>query len=168
VGMLNIYRSFPVSQINVVDAQYVYREVPIGSPLSNSTKLPFFYASLPEGTYPGLSIAGGQFNCICPAHYRDGDTLLGDKKPVETEPPPPDTAYEDEEGYIDDGWILPDDSIPPDETEEVPETEPPETEPPETEAPAETQPADIEPPESETEAETEPEIDLPDFILPDW
>jgi len=167
VGMLNIYRSFPVKNINVGDAQYVYREVPIGAPLTTSEKLPFYFASLPEGTNPGLSIAGAQYNRLCTAHYHDGNVLLGDKKPAETEPPP-DTSYEDEEGYIDEGWVLPpDDSLPPDETE-PPETEPPETAPPETEAPVETQPADADPPESETEAETDAETEPPDFIFPDW
>ncbi|NLY68243.1 MAG: hypothetical protein GX067_00395 [Clostridiales bacterium] len=186
VGMLNIYRSFPVPRIYITDAQYVYREVPIGAPLSTSPNQPFFAASLPEGTYPGTSFAGAQFNRLCTAHYNPGDDVLGMYKkldPAETEPP--DTNYEDEEGYVDDEeWLLPDDSIPQSETEEptTPGTEPAETSPPETEPldPGETEPPETEPvideppPEDTMPVDIEPEETEPeetwahDYILPDW
>lgn len=181
VGLLKLYRSFPF-KIFVTDAQFVYRDVPFGAPLTTSPGDAFFAASLPEGMYPGVSRGTAQFNRLCTAHYHPGDNVIGvqkkEEKPAETEPP--DTNYEDEEGYIDEPWEdLPDDSDPATETREpdLPkpeETAPPETSPPET-SPPETEPVIDEPPPEETlpvdldPEETEPEETWPhDYILPDW
>ena len=180
VGMLKVYRSFPCSPIYITDAQYVYREVPDGSPLSTMSTQAFFTASLPANTYAGTSIAGAQFNRLCTAHYKAGATVIGDyeeaAEPPDAETEPPDTGYEDSEGYEDEtDWVLPDDMNPPDETTAPPETDAPETEPPET-APPETEPPETEPPNGETlptdlqppDSETEPVTEQPDYILPDW
>jgi Membrane carboxypeptidase (penicillin-binding protein) len=177
VSMIKVYRSFP-RQIYITDAQYVYREVSPGAALSTDYRQAFYTASLPPDTFAGTSIAGAQYNRLCSAHYKAGATVIGEyekeTEPPETEAPPPDTGYEDSEGYEDETEPdLPDDGNPPEETTaapetQIPETEPPETSPPETEPPEteteETMPTDLNPPETETGAETQPT----DYTLPDW
>ena len=63
VGLIRVSgRSFP-KQVNVTDAQYVYRPLGSAVPPEDDT-LPFFYHTLPGGTYVGISKTadGRQFN----------------------------------------------------------------------------------------------------------
>ena len=180
VGMIKIYRSFPL-KVYISDAQYVYREVPPGAPLSTSPYEPFFTASLPSGVFAGVSY-GTQFNRLCTAHYHPGDEVIGDRTKAEDKvTEPPDTNYEDEEGYEDE-WVLPGDDIAPPESEvpAPPDINPPETSSPETLPPEDgpSEPADtvVEPQPEDTlptdggQGDTEPEEEPwpHDFILPDW
>ncbi|MDD4773614.1 MAG: transglycosylase domain-containing protein [Eubacteriales bacterium] len=62
-------RRFPVPGIIVVDAQYVYRDLPGHiEPGLNGTD-PFFINTLPDKTYVGVSSYDLQFNRYCAAHH---------------------------------------------------------------------------------------------------
>ncbi len=63
VSLLDIKeRSFPC-EINISDAEYVYREINDAVPRPTVEILPYFYYSLPEGEYVGVSGRKRQFNC---------------------------------------------------------------------------------------------------------
>lgn len=68
VSLLRIdNRSFP-KEIYITDAEYVYRDMPeIYTPENDPTK-PYFYPSVPEGEYVGISDRKRQFNCACDLH----------------------------------------------------------------------------------------------------
>ena len=62
VALLNIpERSFK-SDINILDAEYVYREISENIPRPSTETLPYFYYALPVGEYAGKSGSGRQFN----------------------------------------------------------------------------------------------------------
>ena len=69
VGMIQVERSFPV-QVNISDAQYVWRALDRGVAPSYSDDLPFFSNSVPQGTYCGKSGVEVQFNRACNRHKR--------------------------------------------------------------------------------------------------
>ncbi len=61
-------RSFPY-QITVVDAQYVYRDLPYNVRPGGWWGVPFFINSIPEGTYVGSSDVENQFNRFSYENY---------------------------------------------------------------------------------------------------
>ncbi len=77
-------RKFPY-QIIVVDAQYVYRDLPDNIKPGAAINEPFFINTIPNGYYVGVSSYDKQFNHFCYTHYNI---------PVET--PPEETISEDE------------------------------------------------------------------------
>ena len=60
-------RSFPV-EIYITDAEFVCRGVKFGAEYVYDDSLPYFYATLPEGEYAGVSNRRRQFNRACDAH----------------------------------------------------------------------------------------------------
>ena len=70
VGLISVERSFPI-QINVTDAQYVWRELPEDIVPYFGIDGAFFANSLTDGEFCGISKAEVQFNRGCPRHlYR--------------------------------------------------------------------------------------------------
>ena len=61
-------RSFPY-QITIVDAQYVYRDLPSGVKPGGWWGVPFFIHTIPEGTYVGSSNVDSQFNRFSYENY---------------------------------------------------------------------------------------------------
>ena len=61
-------RSFPY-QITVVDAQYVYRELPSNVRPGGWWGVPYFIHTIPEGTYIGISNVDSQFNRFSYENY---------------------------------------------------------------------------------------------------
>ncbi len=75
IGLIRVRRSFPV-QIYVTDAQYVYRDLPLGTtPCSDGDK-PYFYSALRRGEYCGISHGVKQFNCYCGEHFGHSGWLM--------------------------------------------------------------------------------------------
>lgn len=68
VGLIRAERHFP-SQVYVSDAEYVYRELPVGVMPETSPDLPFFNNIFAEGEYCGVSPSKAQFNRYCRAHF---------------------------------------------------------------------------------------------------
>ncbi|MBQ8528135.1 MAG: penicillin-binding protein [Clostridia bacterium] len=54
-------RSFP-KELNITDAEYVYRDIDAYEDRPDDTSLPYFYFTLPEGEYAGVSGKKKQFN----------------------------------------------------------------------------------------------------------
>jgi len=70
VGLISVERSFPV-QINVTDAQYVWRDLPDDITPYFGIDGAFFANALQDGEFCGISRAEIQFNRCCPRHlYR--------------------------------------------------------------------------------------------------
>lgn len=68
VSLLDIReRSFPIP-VTVLDAEYVYRRVPRGTPLGDSYDTPYFSRTIPDGTYVGTGKRKKQFNHSCYLH----------------------------------------------------------------------------------------------------
>lgn len=68
IALLDISdRSFPM-EIEVSDAEYVIRNVSGYLTRPTDTSLPYFYYTLDEGEYVGISGKRRQFNCACPDH----------------------------------------------------------------------------------------------------
>lgn len=61
-------RRFPVPGIVVVDAEYVYRDLPDNVQAGLAETDPFFINTLPKDTYVGISSLGKQFNHACGSH----------------------------------------------------------------------------------------------------
>jgi penicillin-binding protein 1A len=75
VGLLNVKRSFP-TQVFIVDAQYVYRELPHDiAPCVDENK-PYFSPLIRSGEYCGLSGNRVQYNRYCREHYNRVGWLL--------------------------------------------------------------------------------------------
>ena len=69
VSLLNVNdRAFP-KQIYVTDAEFVYRDISGYSERPRDSGLPYFYYTLPEGEYPGISKSKKQFNSSCTEHH---------------------------------------------------------------------------------------------------
>ncbi|MBQ9085838.1 MAG: transglycosylase domain-containing protein [Clostridia bacterium] len=68
VGLIHVVRSFPI-EIYVTDAQYVWRDLPSDIMPETSPALPFFYGTLKEGEYCGISRGDVQFNRLCRMHF---------------------------------------------------------------------------------------------------
>ena len=64
----NENRSF-AKQIVITDAQYVYRDHDPSLGFPTYEGFPYFYFSIPEGTYVGRSSSVYQFNSFCTTHY---------------------------------------------------------------------------------------------------
>ena len=62
-------RSFPV-EVYITDAEYVYRDVGAYDRFSDNPEAPYFYYSIPEGEYVGVSGKKKQFNSGCHTHAR--------------------------------------------------------------------------------------------------
>jgi hypothetical protein len=60
-------RSFPM-EIYVTDAEFVYRRVKNVAECEKETDYPYFYATLPEGEYAGISNRKRHFNAPCAHH----------------------------------------------------------------------------------------------------
>ena len=60
-------RSFP-KEIIITDAEYVCRDVGEIMTAEKNSELPYFYPSLAEGEYCGISDRKRQFNCACDLH----------------------------------------------------------------------------------------------------
>ena len=60
-------RSFP-REIFITDAEYVYRDMPEVNKILSDPSKPYFYPSIPEGEYVGISDRKRQFNCACDLH----------------------------------------------------------------------------------------------------
>ncbi len=60
-------RVFPC-EVNVKDAEYVYRDIGDFYRLPDTEYIPYFYYALPPGEYAGISGGKRQFNCACPKH----------------------------------------------------------------------------------------------------
>ncbi len=68
ISLLNISdRSFPI-EVDVTDAEYVLRNVSGYERRPADTSLPYFYYTLDEGEFVGISGKKRQFNCACPDH----------------------------------------------------------------------------------------------------
>jgi len=61
-------RAFPV-EVSVVDAQYVYRDLPANVQPGGWWGEPFFQNTIPEGTYVGKSYTWTFYNRFCYDHY---------------------------------------------------------------------------------------------------
>ena len=95
-------RDFP-TEVIVSDAQYVYRDMIIPPSEYDATK-PFFYETIPEGRYVGISTGIGkpQFNAFCYFHFEGNYDAYEDESreeseedefvfpPPKEEPPPPE------------------------------------------------------------------------------
>ena len=69
VSLLRITdRAFPI-EVTVTDAELVYREC--DTEYDTSGDLPFFYPSLPDGEYAGISRRRRQFNAGCSEHTKN-------------------------------------------------------------------------------------------------
>lgn len=66
VSLVKILRSFP-EEIVVVDAEFVYRDISEYSK-NNNGETPYFYGSLLDGEYAGVSETKKQFNRYCQKH----------------------------------------------------------------------------------------------------
>ncbi len=64
-------RKFPVPDIIVVDAEYVYRDLPDNIEPGLAPTDPFFINTIPKGSYVGISSLDKQFNRFCVEHYAD-------------------------------------------------------------------------------------------------
>ncbi|MBQ4071398.1 MAG: transglycosylase domain-containing protein [Clostridia bacterium] len=63
VALLDIpWRSFP-TEVYITDAQYVYRRVRGEIAFPDTAELPYFYYSLEQGNYAGVSKGRRQYNC---------------------------------------------------------------------------------------------------------
>ncbi len=60
-------RSFP-TEIFITDSEYACRDIENSIKLPDSPELPYFYYSLPEGEYSGITNRKRQFNSVCPIH----------------------------------------------------------------------------------------------------
>ena len=60
-------RSFP-KEIYVTDAEYVYRDIKSYQEMNRDGDLPYFYSTLTEEEYAGISKRKRQFNAACPIH----------------------------------------------------------------------------------------------------
>lgn len=70
VSLLDIAdRSFPV-EIYISDAEFVYRDIKNVAECDLLSDYPYFYASLPEGEYAGISNRKRQFNAACHGHFK--------------------------------------------------------------------------------------------------
>jgi penicillin-binding protein 1A len=72
VGLINVTdRSFPKLSIPliIVDAEYVYRDLPADIKPGSAVTDPFFINTIPENTSVGISSSNRQFNCYCTTHY---------------------------------------------------------------------------------------------------
>jgi hypothetical protein len=68
VALLDIStREFP-TEVYITDAEFVYRGDYYGIIPDNETDLPYFYHSLPEGLYVGISKRKKHFNRPCRIH----------------------------------------------------------------------------------------------------
>ena len=67
VALIDVERSFP-EELFIVDAQYVYRDVPEDVPLCTAENLPYFFHTLDDGDYCGVSETEKQFNRGCAVH----------------------------------------------------------------------------------------------------
>lgn len=67
VALIAVYdRAFPI-EVYITDAEYVYRDTkPYGA--SEDSDYPYFYSTLPEGEYAGISKRRRQFNAPCREH----------------------------------------------------------------------------------------------------
>lgn len=74
VGMITRVRSFP-TEVEILDAQYVYRKLPAGVPMSQDPRRPFFEKMLDNGEYCGISEGEVQFNRGCTGHFDFGKWL---------------------------------------------------------------------------------------------
>ena len=72
-SMINVVREYGGS-VSIDDAQYVYRPVPDGTPLSLDDVV--FANLLPAGRKPGYSTDGGVQNHLCTAHERSENPQL--------------------------------------------------------------------------------------------
>ncbi len=93
-------RKFPVPGIIIVDAQYVYRDMPENIKPGLSETDPFFINILPLNTYVGVSNYGKQFNHSCSMHYNAAETITPEEPEYKEEPAEPtapeETEYEEE------------------------------------------------------------------------
>ena len=92
VGMLRIKRSFS-DLIYIVDAQYVYRDLPPNVPPCTDPHKPFFANLLGNGEYCGSSGVLNPFNAYCHRHACPEE--YADEETAETEPPYLNELYED-------------------------------------------------------------------------
>ncbi len=60
-------RRFPC-EVNITDAEFVYRNIGDFYRLPKDDTLPYFYYALPPEEYAGISGEKRQFNCACPIH----------------------------------------------------------------------------------------------------
>ena len=84
VGLIRVKRSFPV-QVFIVDAQYVYRNLPPDTMPCTEENKPYFYSMLKSGEYCGLSGNRVQYNRYCREHFSHAGWLL--RKYVDFEKP---------------------------------------------------------------------------------
>lgn len=80
----NYSRSFPC-QVQVTDAQYMYRELPVGAVPSCAASEAFFGSLAAGGEFFGTSRRASAFNRICTEHYCMPDTPDETDKPDDTE-----------------------------------------------------------------------------------
>lgn len=68
VALLKISdRAFP-KEIYVTDAEFVYRDIDRYTPRPQDPEQPYFYYTIPDGTFVGKSKTKKQFNSSCPIH----------------------------------------------------------------------------------------------------
>ncbi len=60
-------RSFPL-EVYITDAEFVYKNIKEPGGILKDDDMPYFYHSLPEGEYSGISNKKRQFNRACPNH----------------------------------------------------------------------------------------------------
>jgi DNA-directed RNA polymerase subunit RPC12/RpoP len=77
VGLINVKRSFPM-QIYVTDAQYVCRDLPLGTPMSSDGSA-YFSSVLAKNEYCGISNSAEQFNKGCDIHFNYAEWILRKK-----------------------------------------------------------------------------------------
>lgn len=67
VALIDVERNFP-EEIYIVDAQYVFRKMPGDIPLCTAENQPYFFHTLNDGEYCGVSESEKQFNRGCAVH----------------------------------------------------------------------------------------------------
>ncbi len=84
-------RDFRV-QLYIVDAQYMYRQLPAGVLPSSSSTVPFYQSIIPSGSYVGTS-GDHPYNCFCYQHYTSASKLGSISAEAQTPsvPDPPNT-----------------------------------------------------------------------------
>jgi len=90
-------RNFPV-WVNVVDAEFTYRDVPAGVSMSMVSNEPFYMNAMPVGSVPGRSGTDTPANRYCKTHHSDTPMEPieepADEEPLPEPPPPTDEVID--------------------------------------------------------------------------
>ncbi len=63
----NLERGFP-TEIYITDAEFIYRDINQNEYTDGTLNLPYFYSTIPEGIFVGITNRKKQFNSSCPKH----------------------------------------------------------------------------------------------------